>query len=35
LDALQDRQAEEYNGAYGDPVRSHMQYHGSINQSAD
>ena len=32
LDALQNREAHEYDCAHGDPMRRNMQYHGSIDQ---
>jgi len=35
LDALQDRKAQEHNGAHCDPVRGDMQDHGSIDEPAD
>jgi hypothetical protein len=35
LDALQNRQTEEDNGAHRDPMRGHMQYHSSPDQAAE
>jgi hypothetical protein len=31
LDALQNRKAQEYNGAHCDPMRGDMEDHGSID----
>ena len=35
LDTLQNREAQEHDGAHCDPMRGHMQDYSSVNQAAD